>query len=159
MHRDLKPENVLLMHDGQMKLADFGFCKQLTSKNGTVRTFCGTAEYIAPEIYQRLSYSFPVDYWSLGVMIYEMIVLKTPFYHSTEIEIKNHVINRDFQYPDNTSSDLRLILNGLLTKNPLERFSINDLQSSNYYSSPYSLEDIEQGRLKCPWPRKVFIFF
>ncbi len=146
------------MRDGRIKLADFGFCKQLKSNTETARTFCGTAEYIAPEIYQHLNYSFPVDWWSLGVMIYEMVVLRTPFYHSNEIEIKNHVVNRDFQYPDKISSDLRSVLAGLLKKNPLERFSMNELQSSNYYSSPYSLEEIEQGKLKCPYKRPVFIF-
>jgi serine/threonine protein kinase len=155
IHRDLKPENVLLMREGRLKLADFGFCKQLKSNTGTTRTFCGTAEYIAPEIYQYLNYSFPVDYWSLGIMIYEMIVLTTPFYHSNEIEIKDHVINGDVQYPDNISSDLQLILTGLLRKNPSERFGINELQSSSYYS----LEEIERGKLKCPWKRPVYCFY
>jgi serine/threonine protein kinase len=139
------------MRDGRIKLADFGFCKQLTSKTETARTFCGTAEYIAPEIYRYLNYSFPVDYWSLGIMIYEMIVLHTPFYHSNEIEIKDHVINGDFQLPDNISSDLQSILIGLLRKNPSERFGINELQSSNYYS----LEEIEKGNFKCPLKRSV----
>lgn len=148
------------MRDGRIKLADFGLCKRLNSHNETARTYCGTPEYIAPEIYQYIEYSFPVDCWSLGVMIYEMITLKTPFYHRHEIEIKNHVINEDFQTLDNISSDLQLILSGLLRKNPLERFGIDQLESSNYYSSsPYSLEDIENGYLKCPWKRSVYLFY
>jgi serine/threonine protein kinase len=142
------------MRDGYIKLADFGFCKQFNSNTETTRTFCGTAEYIAPEIYQYLNYSFPVDYWSLGIMIYEMIVLTTPFYHPHEIDIQNHVIHGDFQCPDNISLDLQLILTGLLRKNPFERFGINELQSSNYYL----LEEIEQRKLKCPWKRSVDSF-
>jgi serine/threonine protein kinase len=145
------------MPDGRLKLADFGFCKQLTPDNVTARTFCGTLEYIAPEIYRELDYSFPVDYWSLGIMIYEMIVLKTPFYHPYGSEIKNHVITGDFLCPDKISFDLQSILTGLLRKNPIERFGINELRSSNYYSTPYSLEEIEQGNVKCPWKRRVCV--
>jgi serum/glucocorticoid-regulated kinase 2 len=147
------------MRNGRIKLADFGLCKQLTTNTETARTFCGTAEYIAPEIYQHLNYSFPVDYWSLGIMIYEMITLITPFYHSNKTEIENHVLSGDFKSPNNISSDLQSIITGLLRKNPAERFGINELQSSNYYlSSPYSLEEIEQGNLKCPWKRPVYYF-
>jgi serine/threonine protein kinase len=145
------------MCDGRLKLADFGFCKQLTSDNGTARTFCGTVEYIAPEIYREINYSFPVDYWSLGIMIYEMIVLKTPFYHPHELEIKNDVINGDFKCPDIIPVDLQPILTGLLRKNPIRRFAINELRSSNYYSSPYSLEEIERGNVKCPWKGPVCV--
>ncbi|UJR25382.1 hypothetical protein I4U23_006730 [Adineta vaga] len=158
IHRDLKPENVLLMRDGRLKLADFGFCKQFTSIKGTTRTFCGTAEYIAPEIYQRLAYSFPIDYWSIGVMIFEMLTLKTPFYHPHEEEIQNHVINEDFQYPDEVSDDLQVIIEGLLTKSPEKRFGIRELRSSDFYSPPYSLEEIEQGNLKCPWKRPIPLY-
>jgi serine/threonine protein kinase len=148
------------MRDGRIKLADFGFCKQLTFNTETARTFCGTPEYIAPEIYEHLNYSFPIDYWSLGIMIYEMRILNTPFYHPHQSEIKHHVIHEDFQSPDNISTDLQAILTGLLRKNPAERFGINELQSSNFYSSsPYSLEEIEQGNLKCPWKRPVYYSF
>jgi serine/threonine protein kinase len=143
------------MRDGRIKLTDFGLCKQLISITQTAQTFCGTPEYIAPEIYQHIAYSFPVDFWSLGIMIYEMMVLKTPFYHSHEIEIKNHVINGDFQCPTKILSDLQSLLIGLLKKNPTERFGIKQVQSHSYYSSPYSLEEIEQSKIKSPWKRPV----
>lgn len=147
------------MRDGRIKLADFGFCKQFNTKDGTTRSFCGTSEYIAPEIYQHFQYSFPVDYWSLGIMIYEMIVLRTPFYHPNEIEIKNHIINEDFPPLDHIPPDLEFILTGLLKKNPDERFGIDELQSSTYYSSSsYSLDNIEKGYAKCPWKKPVHLF-
>jgi 5'-AMP-activated protein kinase catalytic alpha subunit len=89
-------------------------------------------------------------------MIYEMIVLNTPFYHSNLNDIKNHVIHGDFHCPDHISPDLREIVSGLLRKNPQERFGINELQSSRFYSSTiYSLEQIEKGNLICPWKRPV----
>ena len=156
IHRDLKPENILLLPDGHIKLADFGFAKQFLSSNDTTQTFCGTPEYIAPEIYQRLKYSFPVDCWSLGVMIYEMIMLYTPFYHSYDSEIRDDVLKRDFACPGKVSTELQMILSRLLRKNPQERFNVNDLQSTRFYSStPYSLDEIEQGRCQCPWKQPV----
>ncbi|CAF2317793.1 unnamed protein product [Rotaria sp. Silwood2] len=155
IHRDLKPENILLMRNGRIKLADFGLCKKLTYSTETTRTFCGTTEYIAPEIYQNMNYSFPIDYWSLGIMIYEMVVFDTPFNGVDEFEIKENVIHRDFQYPNHISFDLQTILIGLLKKDPIERFGIYELKSSNFYSSPYSLEDIEQEKLPCPWKSPI----
>ncbi|CAF1201932.1 unnamed protein product [Rotaria sordida] len=155
IHRDLKPENILLMQNGCIKLSDFGLSKQLSCRTETTRTFCGTAEYIAPEIYQNTNYSFPIDYWSLGIIMYEMIVFNTPFNGLDESKIKENVIYRNFQHPNNISYDLQTILIGLLTKNPIERFSINELKSSNFYSSPYSLEDIAQGKLPCPWRKPI----
>ena len=143
------------MPDGRLKLADFGFCKQLASRQSVTRTFCGTPEYIAPEIYQKLDYGFPADCWSLGVMIYEMGALRTPFYHSTEIEIKTRVMSGVFQFPVHFSSDLKALLTGLLTKDPVQRWKIDQLRSHSFYSAPYSLEDLEQSRVRCPWKQQV----
>ncbi|CAF0729753.1 unnamed protein product [Rotaria sp. Silwood1] len=153
--KDLKPENILLMQNGRIKLTDFSLSKQLIYRTETTRTFCGTAAYIAPEIYQNINYSFPIDYWSLSITIYEMILFDTLFNGVDELEIKENVIYRDFQYPNTISSDLQTILTGLLNKNPIERFGINELRTRNFYSSPYSLEDIEQERLPCPWNKPI----
>ena len=120
----------------------------MINKTDTVRTLSGTAKYITSEIYQNLSYS----------LTYDMIVLKTPLYHPTEFEIRNRVINRDFEYPNDISSDLQSILHSLLTKNPLKRFGISELQSSDFYSSPYSLEEIERENVNCPWQKTVWNF-
>ncbi|CAF3339274.1 unnamed protein product [Rotaria sp. Silwood1] len=155
IHRDLKPENILLMQNGHIKLTDFGLSKQLIYRTETTRTFCGTAAYIAPEIYQNINYNFPIDYFSLGITIYEMILFDTLFNGVDELEIKENIIYRDFQYQNTISSDLQTILTGLLNKNPIERFGINELRTRNFYSSPYSLEDIEQERLPCPWNKPI----
>ena len=144
------------MPDGHIKLADFGFCKQFKSPRETTHTFCGTPEYIAPEIYQHTNYSFPVDCWSLGVMIYEMLMLNTPFYHSHDHEIKARVLGDHFHLPSHIPIDLQDIISRLLKKLPQERLTIHDLQSSRFYSStPYSLEQIEHGSLPCPWKQPV----
>lgn len=71
--RDLKLDNVLLDKDGHIKLADFGMCKESMKPGGYTNTFCGTPDYIAPEILQEKPYGFSVDWWALGVLMYEMM--------------------------------------------------------------------------------------
>ncbi|KAG5882994.1 hypothetical protein JTB14_004333 [Gonioctena quinquepunctata] len=78
LYRDLKPENVIVHHNGYLKLADFGFAKQIDAKEKTF-TFVGTAEYVAPEIILNKGYNKGADYWAFGVFIYELLVGKTPF--------------------------------------------------------------------------------
>lgn len=83
VHRDLKPENVLMDLNGYVKLADFGLAKFLQTDQST-KSFCGTAEYLAPEILEMSGHGFAVDWWTLGVLIYEMITGRPPFMN------KNH---------------------------------------------------------------------
>ena len=78
-YRDLKPENVLLDGRGHCVLADFGFAKRLTSETPKTYTLCGTPDYLAPEIITRVGHEFAVDWWALGVLIYEMLVGYPPF--------------------------------------------------------------------------------
>lgn len=77
--RDLKPENVLLDHEGHVKITDFGLAKELKDDNDKTFTICGTPEYLAPEILLKGGYDKMVDYWTIGVLIYELLTLRTPF--------------------------------------------------------------------------------
>lgn len=79
IYRDLKPENVLIESDGYIRIADFGLAKEGVSTNDATHSFCGTLEYLAPEIVQRKGHGLAVDWWSLGCIIYEMVVGEPPF--------------------------------------------------------------------------------
>ncbi|KAI5181132.1 protein kinase X [Nematocida sp. AWRm80] len=97
VYRDLKPENILLDTTGHIKLADFGFSKRLY--NSLTWTLCGTPEYLAPEIILNTGHGFEVDFWSLGVILYEMIVGIPPFYHENQVELCRQIIKGKIGFP------------------------------------------------------------
>jgi serine/threonine protein kinase len=87
IHRDLKPENLLIDNNSVVKLCDFGWCVEL--KVGNRETFCGTFEYMAPELVKELPYDHGVDVWSLGVLLYELIHGYSPFRANNDLNIEN----------------------------------------------------------------------
>lgn len=107
VYRDLKPENILLDACGHIKLADFGFSKRLFDP--VTWTLCGTPEYLAPEIIMNIGHGFEVDFWSLGVILYEMVVGIPPFYHDNHVELCRQIIHGKVGFPpfvDPVTSDL-----------------------------------------------------
>ena len=140
IYRDLKPENILLDCEGHIKLIDFGLSKMVTSnENGeTERTFsiCGTPEYLAPEIINETGYDKSVDWWALGVLIYEMLSGSTPFY-----SLKNHMDISVYQHPvemhsyfSDTVIDL---LENFLQINPSYRLGNGKNGSENVKMHPF----------------------
>jgi serine/threonine protein kinase len=84
IYRDLKPENILLDAQGHVKLTDFGLVKQLDPEADTTSTFCGTSEYLAPEVIARRPYGRKVDWWGLGILTYELLFGQTPFHRDSK---------------------------------------------------------------------------
>ena len=97
LNRDLKPENILIAKTGHIKLADFGFAKALSSSQYTTKTFCGTPTYIAPELYLGNEYSKNVDWYSLGVLIYQMISGKLQFNDKNINILMRKIIHVEFK--------------------------------------------------------------
>ncbi|KAK6011539.1 hypothetical protein OSTOST_23369, partial [Ostertagia ostertagi] len=97
VYRDLKPENLLLSKTGHVKIADFGLAKLLRGKTYTI---CGTAEYIAPEVIMKKGYGIAVDWWSLGVLIFELLHGQPPFYGDSTDEVFEAIRQGDISFPD-----------------------------------------------------------
>ncbi|KAB5582189.1 hypothetical protein PHYPO_G00184300 [Pangasianodon hypophthalmus] len=121
IYRDLKLDNVLLDRDGHCKLADFGMCKEGMFEGAATGTFCGTPDYIAPEILQEMLYGPSVDWWALGVLLYEMLSGHAPFEAENEDDLFECILNEEIVYASWLSAEAVDVLKALLTKNPTRR--------------------------------------
>uniref|UniRef100_A0A8C8FHT3 Protein kinase C n=1 Tax=Oncorhynchus tshawytscha TaxID=74940 RepID=A0A8C8FHT3_ONCTS len=121
IYRDLKLDNILLDANGHCKLADFGMCKEGILNGVTTTTFCGTPDYIAPEILQELEYGPSVDWWALGVLMYEMMAGQPPFEADNEDDLFESILHDDVLYPVWLSKEAVSILKAFMTKSPNKR--------------------------------------
>lgn len=120
IYRDLKPENILLDQDGHIALTDFGLSKQPLDGSKTY-SFCGTVEYMAPEVVNRKGHNFAADWWSFGVLMYEMLTGNLPFHGSSRQETMNQILRTKLGMPDNLSPEAQSLLRVLFKRNPQNR--------------------------------------
>ena len=116
VYRDLKLENLLLDGDGHIKVADMGLVKEGVQGEDTTRTFCGTPEYLAPELLQEVDYGTAVDWWALGCVMYEMMTGRLPFYSRDQTKLFTAIMKDKLSFPSSISSPAKTLLSGLLSK-------------------------------------------
>lgn len=100
IYRDLKPENLLINYDGHVKIADFGLSKFGLHSREVTYSYCGSTEYMPPEMIQRSGHSYGVDFYTLGALLYELVTGLPPFYSRNEEEIKCAIVNEELTFPD-----------------------------------------------------------
>lgn len=162
IYRDLKLDNILLDQEGHCKLADFGMCKEsIIEGKTTTSTFCGTPDYIAPEILQELEYGASVDWWALGVLMYEMMAGQPPFEADNEDDLFESILRDDVLYPSWISNEAVSILKGFMTKNPAKRLGCvvtnggeNAIKVHPFFQH-MDWEALEARRVKPPMQPKV----
>ena len=120
VYRDLKPENILINKNGYLKLTDFGFAKQL--ENEKTYTLCGTPEYLAPEIILNKGHGKAVDWWTLGILLYEMLVGIDPFSDDEPMKTYQKILKGKINFPKTINKDAKSLIKHLLTQDTSKRF-------------------------------------
>ncbi|KAM9641973.1 serine/threonine-protein kinase N3 isoform 1-T1 [Trichechus inunguis] len=137
IYRDIKLDNLLLDAQGFLKIADFGLCKEGIGFGDRTSTFCGTPEFLAPEVLTQEAYTRAVDWWGLGVLLYEMLVGECPFPGDTEEEVFDCIVNEDAPYPRFLSVQALELIQKLLQKCPEQRLGAGEQDAEEIKTQPF----------------------
>lgn len=155
IYRDLKLDNILLTLDGHVKVADYGLCKEEMWYGQTTSTFCGTPEFMAPEILLEQRYGRAVDWWAFGVLTYEMLLGQSPFRGDDEDEIFDAILEDEPLYPITMPRDAVSILQKLLTRDPARRLGSGKDDAEEIKRQPFfkdvSFDDVLNKRIPPPY--------
>ncbi|XP_075493245.1 serine/threonine-protein kinase Aurora-3-like isoform X2 [Primulina tabacum] len=126
IHRDIKPENLLLDHEGRLKIADFGWSVQSSSKR---HTMCGTLDYLAPEMVENKAHDYSVDNWTLGVLCYEFLYGVPPFEAESQSDTFRRIMKVDLSFPSTpeVSAEAKNLISQLLVKDSSKRLSLKKI--------------------------------
>lgn len=125
IYRDIKPENILIDADGHVRIADFGLSK-ITSPDEYAYSFCGSPEYMAPEMLLKQGHGLQVDHYCLGALLYELVTGLPPFYSKNTQKIYDSILHEPISFPSNLSSEIKDLMSGLLHKDPSQRLGFRD---------------------------------
>ena len=135
IHRDLKPDNILFDCQYNIKIADFGLSEEFTPGE-KLNTFCGTPEYMAPEVFKGQKFDGPkVDVWSLGIMLYEMLTATIPFPGSDWPQIIERVLRGKYYEPEYLSENCKDVIRKMLDLDPSKRASLNEVMEHDWVKS------------------------
>ncbi|CAG6016654.1 unnamed protein product [Menidia menidia] len=159
VYRDLKLENLMLDKDGHIKITDFGLCKEGITDAATMKTFCGTPEYLAPEVLEDNDYGRAVDWWGLGVVTYEMMCGRLPFYNQDHEKLFELILMEDIKFPRTLSADAKSLLSGLLIKDPNKRLGggpddAKEIMRHSFFSG-IDWQDVYDKKLLPPFKPQV----
>ncbi|AMD21242.1 HEL038Cp [Eremothecium sinecaudum] len=159
IYRDLKLENILLTLEGHIKIADYGLCKDNMWDGHRTATFCGTPEFMAPEILKEEAYTKAVDWWAFGVLLYQMLLCQSPFSGDDEDEVFNAILTDEPLYPIDMAGDIVQIFQGLLTKDPEKRLGRGVRDALEVMEEPFfsniNFDDVYHLRVEPPYIPKL----
>ena len=151
IYRDLKPENAVLDRDGHVCLTDFGLAKTNVRGATSAKTFCGTPEYLAPEFLIGSGHGKAVDWWSLGVLLYEMLCGIPPFYSENVTDMYELILKKPLEFPPEVSPAAQDILKKLLDRNPQTRMQDVEKFKAHPFFADLSFDDLQARRIPAPF--------
>ncbi|KAJ7288262.1 kinase-like domain-containing protein [Mycena rebaudengoi] len=157
VYRDLKPENILLDFTGHIALCDFGLCKLNMKADDKTNTFCGTPEYLAPEILNGHGYNKTIDWWTLGVLLFEMLAGLPPFYDEVTDKMYEKILNDPLVFGPEIGPEARSILEKLLTRDPTRRLGVNgatEIKNHEFFAST-DFKKLLQKKIQPPFKPNV----
>ncbi|KAK8854306.1 hypothetical protein M9Y10_016866 [Tritrichomonas musculus] len=146
VYRDLKPENILIAKDGHLKLTDFGLSKDIGVVKLT-KTFCGTSEFMAPEMIDQRLYAYNVDWWSLGILTYLLCYGKTPFYDENKAKMFKNITSVQPTFPGEIDPHVKDLITGLLNKDPQQRYNFTHISKHAFFKS-LNFDDLLAKKIK-----------
>uniref|UniRef100_A0A8C9WM14 Protein kinase C n=1 Tax=Scleropages formosus TaxID=113540 RepID=A0A8C9WM14_SCLFO len=155
IYRDLKLDNVMLDRDGHIKIADFGMCKENVFGDNRATTFCGTPDYIAPEILLGQKYSFSVDWWSFGVLLYEMLIGQSPFHGDDEDELFESIRMDTPHYPRWITKESKDLLEKLFERDSTRRLGVVGNIRAHSFFKTINWSVLERREVEPPFKPKV----
>lgn len=141
IYRDLKPDNVVIDDEGHVKLTDFGLSKEGVEASTTgAKSFCGSVAYLAPEMLKRSGHGKTVDWYLLGVLLYEMLVGQPPYFDRTKTKLFQNIQNGVLKLPAHLSVEAKDLIVRLLERNPSKRLGggprgVDELKSHPFFAS------------------------
>lgn len=139
IYRDLKPENIVFDSEGYVRLIDFGLCRKY-EEDRKAMSFCGTPEFLAPEVITGEGYDTSCDWWSMGILLYEMLYGMPPFYNSNLEKMYSKIVNEELQFPKRVkvSEEAKSLIIGLLSKNKARRLGsrgVKEILSMKFFKN------------------------
>lgn len=160
VYRDIKSDNILIDNEGHLKITDFGLTKNRMKKaSDTTTTFCGTPDYMAPEMILDQPYTKDVDWWGFGVLVFEMLTGITPFYDDSQNAMYRSIVNDEPSYPLRMSKKAKSFIGRLLQKDPNKRLGHGDADVEDIKKDPFFSElnwdDVLNKKIKPEWIPKI----
>ena len=155
IYRDLKPDNLLIKQNGYLTILDISYSKELKNKNDITYTLCGTPNYLAPEIILNKGYNYSIDFWSLGVILFEMLVGRDPFHNHDPMLIYQNILTNKIQFPKIIDRDAKTLINHLLVPEPTKRYGClknggNDIKNHRLYND-FRWRRLSEESLEAPF--------